>query len=145
MSYWVKHFFDSTHEIGKDTDIMSGKASWSKGRLKGITAATLGYAGTVVVVPGTDIWQKDKYGAAFNLPPSRISRSLGVKIQLHEVGKTLFLRQMGNDVYHIKITDQAIIGGGHTDLEPAHVGKWAVVTINRNGNPALTIEDRYRV
>ena len=144
MSYWVKHFADSTHEVGKDDDIRQGKASWSRGRLKGITAATLGYSGAVVVVPGTNIWQKDKYGAAFNLPPSRISRSLGVMIQEQDVGKNLFLRQMGNDVYHIKITDQAVIGTP-TVVEPEHVGQWAVVTIQRNGNPKFTIEDRYRV
>ena len=144
MSYWVKHFADSTHEVGKDADIRTGKASWSKGRLKNITAATLGYAGTVVVVPGTNIWQKDKYGAIMNLPPSRISRSLGVMIQQQDVGKNLFLRQMGNDVYHIKITDQAVIGTP-TVVEPEHIGQWAVVTIQKSGNPKLTIEERYRV
>lgn len=144
MSYWIKHFADAKNETGTDDDVRRGEASWSKGRLKGITSATLSYAGTVVVVPGLEIWHKDKYGAAFNLPPSRISRSLGTKITRHEVGKKLYLHDSSNiEVYCLSMTD--IAPKDSITIQQEHVGKWAVATIKRNGNPVLTIEEKYRV
>ena len=145
MSYWIKHFVDAKNEIGKDVDVRHGNASWSKGRLEGITAATLSYAGTVVVVSGLDIWQKDKYAGAMGLPPARFSRSLGVKITPNDVGKKLYLYDSDNlEGYRLEMTEGVAVGN-YTIIKSKHVGQWAVVTIGRNGVPSVAIEERYRV
>lgn len=144
MSYWIKHFIDSKKEIGKDTDVAEGKASWSRGRLKGITAAILSYAGTIVMASGLDIWQKDKYGGIIGTRPTRISRSLGVKIGPRDVGMKLYVHDLGNTVHHLVFGKEAM-DRTYLAIGQNHVGQWAVITIKKNGNPEITIEDRYRV
>jgi len=144
MSYWIKHFVDARNEVGRDTDVMSGKASWSRGRLEGITSATLSYAGTVVVVPGREIWQKDQYGGVVGSTPQRLSRSLGTKITQQDVGKKLYLHGTGRlEVYYLTMAD--IVPGDFIAVQPDHVGQWAVVTIKQSGKPVVSIEEKYRV
>ena len=145
MSYWIKHFVDARNEIGKDADIIQGKASWSRGRLEGITSATLSYAGTIIIVSGRDIWQKDQYGGVVGTTPQRLSRSLGTKITQHDVGKKLYLYGPNRlEVYYLTMADIVPLGD-HITIQPQHVGQWAVVTIKQSGKPVITIEEKYRV
>lgn len=143
MNYWMKFFNDGTKEKGTDADIASRSASWSRGRLKGIKAAIITYAGTIIKVYGTDIWQKDQFVSHMNLPGRKIARSLGVRIMYDDVGKLAYVKHEGNHVYVLdlvdKLEDHAIV------IEPEDVGKWLVLKITRAGSVGLYLEEKYRV
>ena len=143
MNYWMKFFNDGTKEKGTDADIANRNASWSRGRLKGIKAAIINYAGTIIKVYGTDIWQKDQFVSHMNLPGRKIARSLGVRIMYDDVGKLAYIKHEGNHVYVLdlvdKLEDHAIV------IEPEDVGKWLVLKISRVGTVGLSVEEKYRV
>ena len=149
MSYWIKHFVDTRNETGKDADLMSGKASWAKGRLEGLRAATLSFAGSIIKVdamnPGAEIWQKDQFiaGVGSNLSTQRIARSLGLKVTEHDVGKCAYIHHEGHQVYRLCIEQNA--PDKYMVLLERDIGSWLVLKISRVGTVGLLIGERYRV
>ena len=148
-SYWIKHFVDTRNETGKDADLMSGRASWANGRLEGMTAATLFYAGVTIKVsalsPGAEIWQKDKYASLVggNLPATRIARGLGLQITEYDVGKVAYLDDEGHHTHRLELADK--VSGNHIAITLEDVGKWLVVMVSRVGTVGLLIKEKYRV
>lgn len=144
MSYWMKYFNDGTVEQGTDKDIALEKASWSKGRLKGINAALLHYSGALVKVTASEIWQKDQFITGIGpYPPSRIARSLGIKVTTADIGQCAYLHHEGSHVYTLSFAP--MVRGNYIRISENDVGKWLVVKINKVGTVGLLIEERYRV
>ena len=143
MDYWMKFFHDGTKEKGTDADIANRSASWSRGRLKGIKSVIITYAGTIVRVYGTDIWQKDQYVSHMHLPGRRIARSLGVRIVHDDVGKLAYIKHEGNNVYVLDLVDK--LEDHAITIAPEDEGKWLVLKITRVGSVGLYLEERYRV
>jgi hypothetical protein len=149
MSYWIKHFVDARNETGKDADLLSGKASWTKGRLDGLRAATLSFAGTIIKVdamnPGAEIWQKDQFvvGVGSKLPTERIARSLGLKLTKYDVDKCAYVHDEGHQVYSLRIKQNP--PGNYMVLSEKDIGSWLILKISRVGTVGLLIGERYRV
>lgn len=143
MSYWMKFFTDGTKEKGTDADVATRRASWSRGRLDGITYAILSFAGVVIRVDGTDIWQKDQYVASSTLPSRRVARSLGVRIMPEDVGKKAYAKHEGNRVYKLELADK--VDGNSLLITPEMEGHWLVLKMSRVGTLALVAEEKYRV
>ena len=144
MSYWMKYFNDGTVERGTDEDLISGRASWTNGRLKGISSAVLHYAGAVVKIVASEIWQKDQYISGVGPhPPSRIARSIGMRVTEKEVGQAAYLQHEGSHVYTLAFAP--LVAGNHIRLTSEDVGNWLVVKVNQVGTVGLLIEERYRV
>ena len=63
MSGWIKYFTDGTTEQGLDVDVLAGQASWSQGRLEGLSSVSLSHADrhiSLSKLPGAgEFWQAD--------------------------------------------------------------------------------------
>ena len=144
MSYWIKQFADGSMEQGTDEDVMRGRASWTKGRLKDMSCAILHFCGTIIKVAGSHIWQKDQFVSGIGpYPPTRIARSLGVQITEREVGQCAYLEDAGSHVYTLAFAPMA--KGKHVRLTKDDINSWVVIKISQSGTVGLFIEERYRV
>ena len=83
MGYWVKTFVDGTNEYGSDTDVLSGIASWSRGKLYNIHKVSLTEGSKSIIICGSgDYWQSDDYESVFPYSAStRIRRRIERKIK----------------------------------------------------------------
>lgn len=144
MSYWIKYFKDGTQERGTDAELWGGKKSW-RNRHKDIRSAVLFYAGVTIEVSGDEIWQKDQYSvpAGSNVSPTRIARSLGVRVKKDDVGKCAFVQEDKHKVYTLGIADA--VEGNHIAITLEDVGSWLILKVSRVGTVGLIIEERYRV
>lgn len=83
MNGWVKYFADGSKEIGSDRDVKLKRASWSRGRLSGMTGAEIFHQNKkmAILAPGT-FWQSDDYQVdVFEPTPSIVTRRLQRQIQ----------------------------------------------------------------
>ena len=146
MSYWMKYFDDGTVEKGTDRGLSAGTASWVNGRLEGLNAAILHYAGTIIKVAGVGIWQKDQFTVGIDpsaMDPSRIARSLGLQVTKEDVGQSAYMHHEGHDVYTLSFAP--LVRGNHIKITEDDIGSWLVAKISRVGTVGLLIEERYRV
>ena len=146
MSYWVKLFSDGTQEKGTDTNIAKGKASWSKGRLSHMIAAILHFGGQTIRLEGRGpYWQKDIATMSFNLPPRRIARQLGKKINEDDIGwATLLGGNFGSFTIRI-VKEEPTLIRTRVHVQESDIGHFLVVTISNTGEVKLSVEKKFHV
>lgn len=133
MNGWVKHFADGTKEIGTDRDVQMKKASWSHGRLTGMTAAEIIHENKKlsIMLPG-DYWQSDDYDVSiFTSKPELIVRRL--QFQIFE-GLAWSFWENENEL--------GIRRGAYTLSYGSIVGKWITLELDvRTGKMTRSIQE----
>ena len=84
MNGWIKYFADGSMEVGRDEDIVSRHASWTRGRLENMFAVELHHEGHTIVIEGTgQFWQSDDLEAhvGFNHEYNIVTRRIQKKIE----------------------------------------------------------------
>lgn len=129
----MKSFADGKVEVGTDEDVSLKKASWSKGRLTGISSVEIHYNEARLIIEGTgEYWQSDDYEVDFGRKtPTIITRRIQKKINtydafmcIYSVDKSMYIKvasfasDMGNTRNHIaRIPDK-------------NIGKWLTLEYN---------------
>jgi hypothetical protein len=95
MGTWIKLFSDGPSEVGCDSEIEKGNASWSRGRLDSISGVQI-TEGTIdgeLRIPNTEWHQFDRYESSLGgigvSPIKRVARIIQAKIQEHHLGMFL--------------------------------------------------------
>jgi len=88
---WIKHFADGSRELGYDHLVGDKQASWSRGRLEGMTAVEVHHNGTTVMIEGTgEFWQWDTLEADLLSSNTKIiGRTISKKIHEKDTGFTV--------------------------------------------------------
>lgn len=145
MSYWIKLFSDGSQEKGTDTNIVKGKASWSKGRLASMIGTVLNFAGKTIKLAGNGpYWQKDvMIMSTVTGRHERLARRIGKKIHQEDIGWALLLtREPG--VFTIEIAKEKPTSNS-VQIKQSDVGFYLVASITNRGGIDLTVETNFHV
>jgi len=144
MRGWVKHFVDGTHELGLDHQVEARLASWSRGRLEGISHVEICHDDQTIVLAGPgEYWQSDTFETNFLDNNSKLVR------------RTLY-RKFGNlDTYMCSDGHRQYkiitVGGfeikhqpcSHLQyVNPRWTGKWLKLEMVIGEQPVFDVVDR---
>lgn len=135
---WIKVFNDGTEEKVLDEDILSGKGSWTKGRLDNIAGVILLSQGLLsrLYVPGTEWHQFDKFAltvAPGKYRPTRTNQVAQALIKPHHVG--LFIEF--NSQRRASARSARVVRTPHEhfhslELKNRHVGQWLSLCVDKD-------------
>lgn len=84
---WIKEYADGTRLAGRDEDVASGKASWTRTPLENMVAVHLCHGNKVYSLRSptgkpTRFWQEDDYEAGMNGQTNMVKRRIFMQLPL---------------------------------------------------------------
>jgi len=140
---WIKSFVDKTNLVGLDKDVPSGKCSWRRSRLEGMTSCVLNHGHKMIAIQGDgEYWQSDTLSAVMSIgvtnEPVWQVRRLQRKIDQRDLfiiaqqsfnKLTIDVKQHPYDVRKLHTTHTSQL------VKAEDIGKWITVTIDvQRGN-----------
>lgn len=139
---WVKYLANQRKILGMDRDTISGKASWSKTQLQGMTGCLLRHDGVKIELHGPgEYWQSDDLEAIMELnvitPPFFITRRIEKKVE--STDRFMIICEPSKHHLVVYVTSQdphTVPEYSRSDVKdvqmftPDDVGKWIVLELD---------------
>jgi len=146
MGYWIKYFSDHAQEYGRDKEIDSGDASWSKGRLSEINKVLLEEDGSTgaLLFNGDSKWnQFDRFEVIMGIGKRksvRVYRAIQVEITEAMTDKTIYINKTSR---RIICSIGRIPSYSISKLIPkSMIGQWLTVAISGKKVPFVVFSKK---
>jgi len=150
MARWVKFFGDDTKESGSDQEIEAGVASWSKGRLDGISCVRLFNLFNVCVlkVPDTEWHQFDRFVVEANPgthKPVRTHMVVQALLKEQHVGCLMVCDRGTSHRLRVEIKKKNGKRKFIKEITERDVGRWITLVAPSKGLPYVAFADKGRL
>jgi len=145
MGHWVKYFISGGKEVGSDSDIKQGKASWSKGYLTGIYGVELFHNNTSLSITGPgEYWQSDTYEMSlFENVPVLINRRIERKITASDFFYTCSYK---NKIFTLTLSNGSTGNSAQViHLHKNQIGCWLIAEMNVRNDSVIHYISKERV
>jgi len=135
---WIKVFEDGSTEEVYDKDILSGKGSWSKGKLDNIAGVCLVSKGLcrLLFAPNTSWHQFDKFSITLSAgkhKPIRTHQVVQAKIQRYHVGMYVeFNTQTRSTATSVAVVSEPQKHLFSLKIKERHINKWLSLSTDKD-------------
>ena len=133
---WLKSFKDHSNEIGTDLMIENKEASWSKGRLEGITSVEIFNKNVIVLLTmeNTDWYQYDR----FEVNEEGLHKKIFTAVQAKIKEEHKFISKISSSYFYSFIVSK-VSSSDTIIIEPNWINQWITLVLPDKNLPFAII------